>query len=112
VSTSPSVAAASLQMLQADDASGKGTQVVIDDILDLPVLLSLEVGRKQIGIRELLQLTAGSVIELDRDTGEAFDVYINGSLLAHGEAVVVNEKCGVRMTDVIRPAERNRQSNK
>jgi flagellar motor switch protein FliN/FliY len=112
MSTPASVAAASLQALQAEEAGGKGTQVSMDDILDLPVLLSLEVGRKQIGIRELLQLTAGSVIELNRDTGDAFDVYVNGSLLAHGEAVVVNEKCGVRMTDVIRPAERNRQSNK
>ena len=78
----------------------------LDVILDIPVSISMEVGRTSITIRNLLQLNQGSVIELDRLAGEPLDVVVNGTLIAHGEVVVVNEKFGIRMTDVISPAER------
>ncbi|MDH5435324.1 MAG: flagellar motor switch protein FliN [Gammaproteobacteria bacterium] len=78
----------------------------LDLILDIPVTISMEIGRSQINIRNLLQLNQGSVIELDRLAGEPMDVLVNGTLIAHGEVVVVNEKFGIRLTDVISPAER------
>jgi flagellar motor switch protein FliN/FliY len=83
-----------------------GREVNIDVILDVPVTLSMEVGRTKIPIRNLLQLNQGSVVELDRAAGEPLDVFDNGTLGAHGEVVVVNEKFGIRLTDVISPAER------
>jgi len=78
----------------------------LDVILDIPVTIAMEVGSTSITIRNLLQLNQGSVIELDRLAGEPLDVLVNGTLIAHGEVVVVNEKFGIRMTDVISPAER------
>ncbi|MFN7550781.1 MAG: flagellar motor switch protein FliN [Pseudomonadota bacterium] len=78
----------------------------LDVILDVPVQLSLEVGRARIPIRNLLQLNQGSVIELERAAGEPLDIYVNGTLIAQGEVVVVNDRFGVRLTDVISPAER------
>lgn len=78
----------------------------LDVILDIPVSISMEVGNTDITIRNLLQLNQGSVIELDRLAGEPLDVLVNGTLIAHGEVVVVNEKFGIRMTDVISPSER------
>lgn len=78
----------------------------LDVILDIPVTIAMEVGSTAITIRNLLQLNQGSVIELDRLAGEPLDVLVNGTLIAHGEVVVVNEKFGIRMTDVISPAER------
>lgn len=69
----------------------------------LPVTLAMEVGRRQITIRELLQLNVGSVIELDRGTKDVLDVFVNGKLLAYGEAIAVNGKCGLRVIDVRRP---------
>jgi flagellar motor switch protein FliN/FliY len=78
----------------------------LDTILDIPVTISMEVGRSQISIRNLLQLNQGSVVELDRVAGEALDVLINGTLIAHGEVVVVNDKFGIRLTDVISQIER------
>jgi flagellar motor switch protein FliN/FliY len=78
----------------------------LDVILDIPVSISMEVGSTDISIRNLLQLNQGSVIELDRLAGEALDVLVNGTLIAHGEVVVVNEKFGIRLTDVISPSER------
>jgi flagellar motor switch protein FliN len=78
----------------------------LEVILDIPVTISMEVGRTPITIRNLLQLNQGSVIELDRLAGEPLDVLVNGTLIAHGEVVVVNEKFGIRMTDVISPSER------
>jgi len=78
----------------------------IDVILDIPVTISMQVGSTSISIRNLLQLNQGSVIELDRLAGEPLDVLVNGTLIAHGEVVVVNEKFGIRMTDVISPSER------
>lgn len=78
----------------------------LDVILDIPVTISMEVGSTDISIRNLLQLNQGSVIELDRLAGEPLDVLVNGTLIAHGEVVVVNEKFGIRLTDVISPQER------
>jgi flagellar motor switch protein FliN/FliY len=78
----------------------------LEVILDIPVSISMEVGATSISIRNLLQLNQGSVIELDRLAGEPLDVLVNGTLIAHGEVVVVNEKFGIRMTDVISPSER------
>ncbi len=81
----------------------------LEVILDIPVTVSMEIGRTSISIRNLLQLNQGSVVELDRLAGEPMDVLVNGTLIAHGEVVVVNEKFGIRLTDVISPAERVRK---
>ncbi|MCO4756758.1 MAG: flagellar motor switch protein FliN [Oceanospirillaceae bacterium] len=78
----------------------------LDVILDIPVTLSMEVGETDIAIRNLLQLNQGSVIELNRVAGEPLDVKVNGTLIAHGEVVVVNDRYGIRLTDVISPQER------
>ena len=88
---------------------GEGAEVNLDMILDVPVTLAMEVGRTRISIRNLLQLNQGSVVELDRAAGEPLDVFVNGTLVAHGEVVVINEKFGIRLTDVISPAERVRK---
>lgn len=80
-----------------------------DVILDVPVTLALEVGRARIAIRNLLQLAQGSLVELERVAGEPLDVYVNDALVAHGEVVVVNDRFGVRLTDVVSPAERIRR---
>lgn len=101
----------------AEDSSSGESEVVqkvsgepgspdLDVILDIPVQISMEVGSTAITIRNLLQLNQGSVIELDRLAGEPLDVLVNGTLIAHGEVVVVNDKFGIRMTDVISPSER------
>jgi len=84
----------------------------LDVILDIPVTISMEVGNTQIPIRNLLQLNQGSVIELDRLAGEPLDVLVNGTLIAHGEVVMVNEKFGIRLTDVISPGERIKRLQK
>jgi flagellar motor switch protein FliN/FliY len=89
-----------------DPTAGKAISPELDLILDIPVTISMEVGSTSITIRNLLQLNQGSVIELDRLAGEPLNVLVNGTLIAHGEVVVVNEKFGIRMTDVISPAER------
>jgi len=78
----------------------------LEVVLDIPVKIAMEVGSTQISIRNLLQLNQGSVIELERLAGEPLDVKVNGTLIAHGEVVVVNEKFGIRVTDVISPSER------
>ena len=78
----------------------------LDAILDIPVTISMEVGRSNISIRNLLQLNQGSVVELDRVAGESLDVLVNGTLIAHGEVVVVNDKFGIRLTDVVSQVER------
>jgi flagellar motor switch protein FliN/FliY len=83
--------------------------VNLDVILDVPVTLSLEVGRTRLPIRSLLQLNQGSVVELERAANEPLDVFVNGTLVAHGEVVVVNDKFGIRLVDVISPAERIRK---
>ncbi len=97
---------AELQALEPDPQADTTQDVKLDVILDIPVTLSMEIGRTRINIRNLLQLTQGSVVELDRLAGEPMDVLVNGTLVAHGEVVVVNEKFGIRLTDVISPAER------
>lgn len=81
----------------------------LDFILDIPLEVSAELGRTRLLINELLQLGQGSVIELDKLAGEALEVYVNGKLVARGEAVVINEKFGVRLTDIISPIERVKQ---
>lgn len=78
----------------------------IEVILDVPVTLSLEVGRAQMSVGKLLRLTQGSVVELDRHAGEPLDVLVNGALVAHGEIVIVNDKFGIRLIDVLPPAKR------
>lgn len=90
---------------------GDGDSPNLDVILDIPVTLSMEVGSTEISIRNLLQLNQGSVIELDRLAGEALDVMVNGTLVAHGEVVVVNDKFGIRLTDIISPSERIKKLN-
>ena len=80
--------------------------VKLDVILDIPVTVGMEIGRTQLSIRNLLQLNQGSIVELDRIAGEPMDVLVNGTLVAHGEVVVVNEKFGIRLTDVVSPADR------
>lgn len=91
------------------DESAGTHEVNLDVILEVPVTLSMEVGRTRIPIRNLLQLNQGSVVELDRLAGEPLDVLVNGTLIAHGEVVVVNEKFGIRLTDVISAHERVRK---
>ncbi|MDX1497584.1 MAG: flagellar motor switch protein FliN [Salinisphaeraceae bacterium] len=85
------------------------TDVNMDVILDVSVTLSMELGRARVPIRNLLQLNQGSVVELERMAGEPLDVYVNNTLIAHGEVVVVNDRFGVRLTDVVSPAERIRR---
>lgn len=84
----------------------------LDLILDIPVQLNVELGRTKIAIRNLLQLAQGSVVELDGLAGQPMDVLVNGCLIAQGEVVVVNDKFGIRLTDIISPAERLRRLNK
>ena len=88
------------QALSADEVAR------LDTVMDIPVTISMEVGRSFISIRNLLQLNQGSVVELDRVAGEPLDVMVNGTLIAHGEVVVVNDKFGIRLTDVISQTER------
>ncbi|NQZ50144.1 MAG: flagellar motor switch protein FliN [Moritella sp.] len=89
-----------------DNVISPEQQHKLDSILDIPVVISMEVGRSKISIRNLLQLNQGSVVELDRIAGEPLDVMVNGTLIAHGEVVVVNDKFGIRLTDVISQTER------
>ncbi|MFN2359510.1 MAG: flagellar motor switch protein FliN [Marinobacter sp.] len=96
----------------ASFTQGDGPAPDLDVILDIPVTISMEVGNTQIPIRNLLQLNQGSVIELDRLAGEPLDVLVNGTLIAHGEVVMVNEKFGIRLTDVISPGERIKRLQK
>ena len=92
---------ASFEALDKKLLAEGGEEVNLDVILDIPVTLSVEIGRTRLNIRNLLQLNQGSVVELDRLAGEPMDVLVNGTLIAHGEVVVVNEKFGIRLTDVI-----------
>ena len=95
-----------LDKLESSASSSSGEDLNLDVILDIPVTISMEIGSTKINIRNLLQLNQGSVVELDRMAGEPLDVVVNGTLIAHGEVVVVNEKFGIRLTDIISPAER------
>lgn len=112
--SSNSAPAASTAKFQ--EFSGRSTQTDthndIDFILDIPVQLTVELGRTKIAIKNLLQLAQGSVVELDGLAGEPMDVLVNGCLIAQGEVVVVNDKFGIRLTDIVTPAERIRKLNK
>lgn len=92
--------------VQADQAAGGLREANLDAILDVPVTLTLEIGATQLPIKELLSLGQGSVIELERMVGEPHDVLVNGTLIAQGEVVVVNDQFGIRFTDIVSPAER------
>ncbi len=100
------VQVAELDELAEDEPITQEQKRKLDTILDIPVTISMEVGRSHISIRNLLQLNQGSVVELDRVAGEPLDVLVNGTLIAHGEVVVVNDKFGIRLTDVISQIER------
>lgn len=91
---------------QLDDDGKPRKDVDLDMVMDIPVTISMEIGRTRINIRNLLQLSQGSVVELDRLAGEPMDVLVNDTLIAHGEVVVVNDKFGIRLTDVISASER------
>lgn len=100
-----------VEQFDEDSSSAKAPLSVeerkkLDSILDIPVTITMEVGHAKISIRNLLQLNQGSVIELERLAGEPLDVLVNGTLIAHGEVVVVNDKFGIRLTDVISQVER------
>ena len=103
------VQTAELEELSEDTDVSDDDKRKLDAILDIPVTISMEVGRSQISIRNLLQLNQGSVVELERVAGEPLDVLVNGTLIAHGEVVVVNDKFGIRLTDVISQIERIRK---
>jgi len=109
-STAEAIEAAGLSELvnaaEVEEELEGGEVVNLDMILDIPVVISMEIGRTSISIRNLLKLNQGSVVELDRLAGEPLDVLVNGTLIAHGEVVVVNEKFGIRLTDVITAMER------
>ena len=107
----PQPAAATVFKDFATSTSG-ATHNDIEFILDIPVQLTVELGRAKIAIKNLLQLAQGSVVELDGLAGEPMDVLVNGCLIAQGEVVVVNDKFGIRLTDVISPAERIRKLNR
>lgn len=92
-----------------DSDTRSGNLSDFDMILDIPVQLTVELGRTKLSIRNLLQLAHGSVVELDGLAGEPMDVLVNGTLIAQGEVVVVNDKFGIRLTDIITPAERMRK---
>ncbi len=110
--TEPQAAAPEIFKELSGTPTGSGVAADIDFILDIPVLLTVELGRTKIAIKNLLQLAQGSVVELDGLAGEPMDVLVNGCLIAQGEVVVVNDKFGVRLTDIITPAERIRKLNK
>jgi flagellar motor switch protein FliN/FliY len=113
--TSPAQAVVKATPAEFKDLAASPSSGVTHDIefiLDIPVLLTVELGRTKISIKNLLQLAQGSVVELDGMAGEPMDVLVNGTLIAQGEVVVVNDKFGVRLTDIITPAERIRKLNK
>lgn len=97
---------AELEVFGPNGATGLDSDVNMEVILDVPLTLSMEVGRCKISIRNLLQLNHGSVVELDRMAGEHLDVLVNGTLIAHGEVVLINDKFGIRLTDVVSPVQR------
>jgi len=103
----PGVAESEEVTLESKAASAKNLEVV----LDIPIRLSMEVGHTKISIRKLLQLNKGSIVELTRTAGEPLDVLVNGTLVAQGEVVVVNDKFGVRLLDVISPEQRIQSIN-
>lgn len=91
---------------EPEDLSGPHREPGLEMVLDIPITLTMELGRLRISIRELLQLNQGSVVKLDRPAGEPLDILANGCLIARGEVVVVNERFGVRITDIVNPEDR------
>lgn len=108
--TAQSVAPASFTNFTPTAGVGAGND--INMILDIPVQLTVELGRTRIPIKHILQLAQGSVVELDAMAGEPMDVLVNGFLIAQGEVVVVNDKFGIRLTDIVTPSERMRRLSK
>ncbi|PFG11816.1 MULTISPECIES: flagellar motor switch protein FliN [unclassified Marinobacter] len=106
------VRAAPMEEFGSDSVDTSKGSPDLDVIMDIPVTISMEVGNTMIPIRNLLQLNQGSVIELDRLAGEPLDVLVNGTLIAHGEVVMVNDKFGIRLTDVMSPGERIKRLQK
>ncbi len=104
------VAPASFTNFSPTTATSAGND--INMILDIPVQLTVELGRTRIPIKHILQLAQGSVVELDAMAGEPMDVLVNGYLIAQGEVVVVNDKFGIRLTDIVTPSERMRRLSK
>jgi flagellar motor switch protein FliN/FliY len=103
------------ESLEASSAPAEGAAASAQDIhrvLDIPVQLSVELGRKKVPIKHVLQLGQGSIVELDALAGEPMDVLVNGYLVAQGEVVVVNNRFGIRLTDVVTPSERLRRLNR
>lgn len=111
-SAEPAISATNLFQDFGTKGTQKETANDIDFILDIPVQITVELGRTKIAIKNLLQLAQGSVVELEGLAGEPMDVLVNGCLIAQGEVVVVNEKFGIRLTDIVTPAERIRKLNK
>jgi flagellar motor switch protein FliN/FliY len=107
--TKNQVQQAAMENLVDDAGSNGDSRVELDAILDIPVSLSVRIGKTRLNIRNLLQLNQGSVVELDRLAGEPLDVLVNDTLVAHGEVVVVNEKYGIRLTDIVSAHERVKQ---
>ena len=107
--TGEPVERASFDELGGNPGVEGGQDINLDVVLNVDLDLSLEVGRATISVKNLLQLNQGSVVELDRLAGEPLDVLVNGTLIARGEVVVVNDKYGIRLTDVVSPAERIRR---
>jgi flagellar motor switch protein FliN/FliY len=103
------VAPAAFAALSPSAAPGAATERDLNMILDIPVQLTVELGRTRIPLKNILQLAQGSVVELDALAGEPMDVLVNGYLIAQGEVVVVNEKFGIRLTDIVTPSERMRR---
>lgn len=97
------------QFESGGSSSHQENPINLEVLMDVPVTISMEIGRTSLNIRSLLQLNQGSIVELDRLAGEPLDVLVNGTLIARGEVVVINEKFGIRLTDVISPAERLRK---
>ena len=85
---------------------GNGAELNLDSLLDVPIDISIEIGRTKMTIGELLSLSKGSIVELKKSAGESVDIYVNGKLLGKGEVVVVNERLGVRVTKIVAPVER------
>lgn len=100
-----------LEQNSLPNLDGPPKDVDLNVILDVDVTLELEVGRTSLSVRDLLQLNQGSVVELDRLAGEPLDVLVNGTLVAHGDVVVVNNNYGIRLTDVVSPSERIKKVN-
>lgn len=108
--TAPSTAQPAQIFPSFGETDGKSSMMnELDMILDIPVQIAVELGRTKITIKNLLQLAHGSVVELDAMAGEPMSVFVNGTLIAQGEVVVVNDKFGIRLTDIVTPSERMRK---